>query len=196
MHVRRCDGMGPIRVGMLLGAGGVALFGIYHWFFVAPVAAVFVEGLVWAAGGGALVGWAYQRGFLDQGRQGPLWGLAFGAMFASTLVPSEAVGLVWGPFDVTDPGDIPKALPLALLGVPLAIAIAWFLRPGRGLCWPFVAAVAVVHFMVGGSIANFGGRGGTALMFGGFVVFEVLAGWVMGVASGPSRTDGAVPVAA
>lgn len=180
----------PIRAGIAITSTGMVLFGIYHWFFVAPVVAVFLEGIVWAVGGGALLGWAYQRSMLDHGRSGPWWGLAFGALFASTLVPSEIVGLVWGPFpSVESPGDILPVLPLAFLGVPLALLIAWFLRPGRRFCWPFVAAVAVLHFMLGGSIANFGGRGSTFLMFVGFVVLELVGGVVLGWVTAPAEAE-------
>lgn len=174
--------MKPVGVAIAVAFAGMVLFGVYHWFFVAPVVAVFIEGLVWAVGAGAAIGWAYQRGFLDRGRVGPLWGLAFGGLFASTLVPSQIVGLLWGPFpEVATPGEILPVLPLAFLGVPLAVAIAWFLADRRGIAWSFVLAVAVTHFMIGGSIANFGGRGSTAFMFVGFAVLEILGGLLLGM---------------
>lgn len=179
--------MKPIHAGIALASLGMVLFGVYHWFFVAPVAAVFVEGIVWAVGGGAAIGWAYQRGFLDRGRSGPLWGLAFGALFASTLVPYEVVGWLWGPFGISEPGEILVGLPLGLIGMPLAVLVAWFLGGRRRIVWPFVVAVLVIHFMIGGSIANFGGRGATALMFSGFAALEVLGGLWLGWVSEPAR---------
>lgn len=182
--------MRPVPAGIALATIAMVLFGVYHWFFVAPVAAVFIEGLVWAVGGGAALGWAYQRQFLDHGRSGPLWGLAFGTLFASTLVPYEAVGLLWGPFpDIGDAGDFFTALPLAFLGVPLALLIAWLLERRRRVGWSFVVAVLVIHFMIGGSIANFGGRGTTALLFWGFVALELLGGVWLGWLASPARRE-------
>lgn len=180
---------------MLIAAVGMLGFGVYHWYFIAPVTAVFLEGALWIVAIGALVGWAYRRSFLDRGRSGARAGLLYGALFASTLVPFELVGLVWGPFpSVESPGDILPLLPIAFLGVPLAIVIAWFLADRKGVAWSFVLAVAVGHFIVGGSIANFGGTGVSFLIFIGFVLLELLGGLILGVASTPAPLDDAEPV--
>lgn len=190
--------MRPIPAGIALSSGAMVAFGVYHWFFVAPVLAVFVEGVLWAVGAGAAIGWAYERTMLDHGRHGPWWGLAFGALFASTLVPSEIVGLLWGPFpEVTRPGDVLPLLPLAFLGVPLAILIGWLLEARRRVAWSFVVAVAVTHFMIGGSIANFDGRGATALLFFGFVLIELVAGVAISLMCGrPDEAGESGPSAA
>ncbi len=179
------------RVAIGLTMTGMVLFGVYHWFFVAPVAAVFVEGVLWATAAGFAMAWAFQRTMLDRGRRGLAAGLLFGALFAATLVPYELAGLIVGPLRVEEPGQILTALPFAFLGVPFAVLIGWRLE-GRW-SWSFLVMVLSVHFMIGGSLTNFGGRGTSFVLFAGFFVLEIVAGAVLGWASGrgaPAR-DGA-----
>ncbi len=191
--------METTRTCLALTFTGVAAFGTYHWFFVAPVVAVFLEGALWAVGAGFAMAWAYQRTMLDRGRRGVAWGLAFGALFAATLVPNEIAGLWIGPLGVEEPGDILTALPFAFLAVPLAVVIGWVLE-GR-MSWSFLVMVMSVHFMIGGSLTNFGGRGASFVLFCMFVAMEILAGAILGYAAradprdGPHRGDSRTHVA-
>lgn len=195
--------MKPVHAGMALASIGMVAFGVYHWFFVAPVVAVFFEGIVWAIAGGAAMGWAYQRTMLDHGRTSIAWGFGFGVLLAATLVPYEIVGLIWGPFpEITTPSleQILPVVPIALVGIPFAIVIGWLLEGRRKVAWSFVVAVLSIHFMIGGSVANFGGRGQTFLLFVGFVAMEILGGAALAYvasgeeAGGPSSDSHALPV--
>ena len=169
--------MKPVPAAMAVAAVGLVAFFVYHWFFVAPVWAVFLEGLVWIAINGAAIGWAYQRVLLDQERTGTAWGFAYGGLMAATLVPALIVGLAHGPFPNGPTLDlILPVLPLAFMGVPASIVVAWWLGGWGKVQWPFVVACLPAGIMIGGSIATFGG---TLDLFALFVALEVGGGGVL-----------------
>lgn len=60
--------------------------------------------------------------------------------------------------------------------MPIAVAASWALRRGASIGWPVVVAALVLNFMIAGSVAQFGGRSETFLLFAGFFAFEILAG--------------------
>lgn len=187
MHPTKGIGIGLAFVGMVA-------FGVYHWFFVAPVAAVFIEGVLWALGAGAALGWAYERTMLDHGRTGPWWGMVFGLALAATLVPYEIAGILWGPFPTETPGEILTVVPFAFLGVPFALLFGWLLENRQKVSWPFLVLVLSIHFMIGGSVTTFGGRGTTFVLFMGFVVAEITAGLILGWWSSTMPRDSVNPV--
>lgn len=182
--------MRPIPAAMIIATVGMLGFFVYHWFVIAPVWSVFIEGWIWVALNGAAIGWAYQRTMLEADRTGLRHGALFGGGMALTLVPGFVVGLIHGPFpEVASPGDVLPLLPLALLGLPVSIVIAWWMGDWQQVRWPFVVACLPADIMIGGSLATFGGLPVLFLLFAALDVVGGLAlAWL--VALGGRHPDG------
>lgn len=161
----------PLRPSLVAGiaAGLVAIvsFWVFHTRYIADVPVVLLEGIVWALVAGSAAGWAYHHvaahGGLAFDTRG---GLLFGAALWLLLVPYELVGLVFGPFThLTRPAELASVAPAGLLGVPFGALLGWaWTRRAR----PTVAmavAILLTHFMFGGSMVYFGGRGVILVLF-------------------------------
>lgn len=170
-----------VLAGFLLGIVGMVGFGVYHWFYVAPVASVFIEGILFGGGAGALVGRAYHRAIVLPGRRGWRADFAFGAVMVGALIPYEIVGLVWGPFaEITRPSQILPMLPVTLLGIPVLAVGGYALTRSKKATTAIVLAGFVLHFFIGGSAAHFGGRGQTLVLVLGMGAFELACSLLIG----------------
>lgn len=167
--------------GFLLGIGGMMIFGVYHWFYVAPVVAPFIEGILAGGGVGALVGLAYHHALVKPGRETARRRFLFGLAFVAGLVPYELIGLIWGPFaEIQRPADVLPMLPLTLAGVPVVAAGAWLLTRDRRATWLMALTGYLLHFFIGGSAAHFGGRGQTLVLVLMMGAYEMVAAMALG----------------
>lgn len=165
------------------GALILLVFFVWHWFTIAPVWAPLFEGAVGVALGSLAVGWAWLRSRLIGRFDGPLGGLAFGAVFAGAVLVGEILGLAHGPWpEPTTLAEGLSILPWALAPAALvAVAGVWLAGGWRGaLAFGLAALVLVLYF--GGSVVQRGGVGlGLGLfwiIFPGYLAAGVVVGWI------------------
>lgn len=164
------------------GAAILVAFFVWHWYNIAPVWTVLVEGTVGIAiaAAGVALAWREARA---AGRFAGRWGgLAFGGVFAAGILLSEAIGLAHGPWPT--PTSVAEALPiLAFVLIPVAGVVAagrWLSGNWRGT-GGFSASALVLLLYLGGSVLQ---RGGVGLGLGLFLILfpgYLLAGVIVGV---------------
>lgn len=150
------------------GFGILLVFFVWHWFTIAPVWAVLLEGALGVALAALATAWAWRlsRG---AGRFGGRWGgLTFGAVFAGGILLGELIGLARGPRpDPTTAAAIARALPPVLVPLGAVILAGARLVGGwkGGLAYGLAGLVPLVY--LGGSIVQ---RGGVGLGLGLFLI--------------------------
>lgn len=92
------------------GLAILVVFFVWHWFTIAPVWTVLVEGAIGVALASLAIGWAWTRSRRSGRFAGPWGGLAFGAVFAGAILLGEAFGLLFGPWP--EPTSVAEALPI------------------------------------------------------------------------------------
>ena len=144
----------------LAGAALLLAFFVWHWFVIAPVWTVLLEGAVGVALTAFAVGWAWRLS-RRAGRFGSRGGgVAFGAVFASGLLLAEVLGLARGPRpDPTAFRDVLAALPFPLLPVVLVAVLGARLAGGWRGAAAYALAGLVLLLYLGGSIVQRGGVG-------------------------------------
>lgn len=164
-------------VAYLAGIPTLLAFFVWHWYNIAPVWMVLVEGAVGIAVAAAGIAWAWRLSPF-RGLRG---GLAFGAIFAAGVLLGELIGLAHGPWP--DPTSVSHALPiLAFVMIPVAlVALAGWRIAGhwRGALAYFAASLVPLVYL-GGSVVQ---RGGAGLGLGLFVILlpgYLLAGTIVG----------------
>lgn len=160
--------MGPsVKAGAASGLVGTISFWAFHTVWIADVPVVLVEGAAWGMGGGAAVGWAFHHlhvraGFPADWRGGLLMAVTMWLL----LAPYEVLGLVFGPFThLTRPTELAAIAPVGFVGVPVAALLGWALTHDRRATVALAVASGVMHFMMGGSLVYFGGRGPLLVLF-------------------------------
>lgn len=176
-----------LRSSVLAAApGGCAIllaFFVWHWYNIAPVWNVLVEGAVGVALASLAVGWAWMLS-RRAGRFAGAWGGAvFGGVFAAGVLLGELLGLAAGPRP--DPGSVAEAIPIlrwVLIPVALVTVAGWRIARGwRGALAYGIASLPLLVYL-GGSVVQRGGTGlGLGLfsiLFPGYLVAGALLGWL------------------
>lgn len=157
-----------VAAAFVAGVPVLLAFFVWHWFVIAPVWNVLLEGAVGVALAALAVAWAWRLS-RRAGRFGPPWGgLAFGAVFAAGLVLAELVGLARGARpDPTTAAGIAAALPPVLVPVAAVALAGWRLGGGWRGAAAYALASLVLLVYLGGSVVQ---RGGVGLGLGLFAV--------------------------
>lgn len=160
--------VGPsVLAGAIAAQLGAVGFWLFHDAYIAKVPAVLVEGILWAGAAGSAVGWAFHhlhlRGRFSAGAGG---GLLLGVTLWLLLVPFEIIGLLVGPLThLTRPAELAMLVPVGLLAAPLGGLVGWALTRDRRAAGALATAATLSHFMMGGSLVYFGGRGPLLVLF-------------------------------
>ena len=164
-------------IAYLAGVPILLAFFVWHWFNIAPVWTVLVEGAVGIAVAAAGITWAWRLSPF----RGARGGLAFGSIFAGGLVLGELLGLAHGPWP--DPTSVADALPiLAFVFVPVVLVTlaGWRIVGSARGALAYAASSLVLLVYLGGSVVQ---RGGVGLGLGLFLILfpgYLLAGVALG----------------
>jgi len=170
-----------LAAGMAAALVGMISFGVFHTIWILDVPAVFVEGLIFVVPAGLTLGWAIRLARLAGVLRGTLRaGVSVGFFLWLSLVPYEVVGVLWGPWP--DVGSVREGLSLlwlAFLGFPVGALLGWFLTTSRYGAAAWGLAALAIHFMLGGTIAFFGGRNTMLGLFAWLLPTHLAAGVVL-----------------
>lgn len=166
--------------------GGVAIllaFFVWHWFNIAPVWTVLVEGTAGVAVASAAIAWAWTLS-RRAGRFAPPWGgSAFGGLFAGGVLLGAAIGRAFGPWP--DPTGVRDALPvLAFVLIPGALIVlaGWRLVGSWKGALAYGLASLVLLVYLGGSVVQRGamelGLGLFRILVPGYLLAGALIGWL------------------
>ena len=175
----------PVRPSVVAGALAGLLpavsFWIFHTLWIADVPAVLAEGTLWGLCAGAAVGWAFHHlhlrgGFAADARGGLLLALTLWIL----LVPFEILGLAFGPLThLTRPVELLAIAPIGLVAAPLGALVGWAFTHDRRAAAALALASTLMHFMIGGSLVYFGGRGAILILFVAMLPTYLVAGLVV-----------------
>lgn len=172
---------GAFLASCVAGAGVLVAFFVWHWFTIAPVWRVLVEGAVGVPLAALAVAWAWQVS-RRAGRFAGKWGgVAFGGVFAGGLLVGELVGLLQGPRP--DPvmfAQILRELPAALVPVAVVALAGWRLtRRGSGAAAYALSSLVLLVYL-GGVVVQRGGAGLGASLLALLAPSYLAAGVVIG----------------
>lgn len=159
------------------GVPVLLVFFVWHWFYIAPVWSVLVEGLAFVAVAALGIGWAWAES-RRAGRFEPPWGgLAFGGVFAAGLAVGEAVGWATGREPVlAAAADLAVQLPLALIPGALVTIAGWRLVGNARGAAAYGLASLVLLLYVGGGVGVGRGLGLFLVLFPSYLVAGAVVG--------------------
>ncbi len=165
-----------VAAGAVAGVVGLAVFLIVHHFTIRPIWGIAPIGAVFAAGGGALVGWAYAL-LMPNLPKGVLWSaFSLAALLTLTQLPGFLIGQTREPvIDMATADILPGkgweaarrfAIDLFLTAGLVGGLLGWWVGRSPRAAWVMAAAGLAFAIGPGHNIPFFAGTSGAAKMWG------------------------------